>query len=120
VWTASESVTGQAARCLVTLYLMEKRETIGLDGRAQQGLYVLTHVLAGELSADEAPEPQAVQQNRRGKEGLDERLIGTREEPGLPRPAGWLPDPPIVETVRHLVGADCSYLSPLSGGSAPR
>ena len=34
---------------------MEKtRETISLDSRAQQRLYVLTHVLAGELSADEA------------------------------------------------------------------
>jgi transposase len=33
---------------------MEKRETITLDGRAQQRLYVLNHVIAGELTADEA------------------------------------------------------------------
>lgn len=33
---------------------MEKRETIALDGRTQQRLYVLNHVLAGELTAEEA------------------------------------------------------------------
>jgi transposase len=33
---------------------MEKRETIALDGRTQQRLYVLNHVLAGELTADQA------------------------------------------------------------------
>jgi len=33
---------------------MEKRETIALDGRTQQRLYVLNHVLAAELTADEA------------------------------------------------------------------
>lgn len=34
---------------------MEKtRETINLDSRAQQRLYVLNHVLAGELTAEEA------------------------------------------------------------------
>jgi transposase len=33
---------------------MEKRETIALDGRAQQRLYVLNHVLAGELTTEEA------------------------------------------------------------------
>lgn len=33
---------------------METRETIALDGRAQQRLYVLTHVLAGELTAEQA------------------------------------------------------------------
>jgi hypothetical protein len=33
---------------------METRETISLDSRAQQRLYILTHVLAGELTADEA------------------------------------------------------------------
>ena len=33
---------------------MEKRETVALDGRAQQRLYVLNHVLAGELTVDEA------------------------------------------------------------------
>jgi transposase len=33
---------------------METRETISLDSRAQQRLYVLTHVLAGELTVDEA------------------------------------------------------------------
>jgi transposase len=33
---------------------MQTRETITLDSRAQQRLYVLNHVLAGELSADEA------------------------------------------------------------------
>ncbi len=33
---------------------METRETIILDSRAQQRLYVLTHVLAGELTVEEA------------------------------------------------------------------
>src|SRR3990172_12324979 len=33
---------------------METRETISLDSRAQQRLYVLSHVLAGELTRDEA------------------------------------------------------------------
>ena len=34
---------------------MEKtRETISLDDRAQQRLYILSHVLAGELSVAEA------------------------------------------------------------------
>lgn len=33
---------------------MEKRETITLDARAQQRLYVLNHVLAGGLTAEEA------------------------------------------------------------------
>jgi transposase len=33
---------------------MEKRETITLDARTQQRLYVLNHVLAAELTADEA------------------------------------------------------------------
>lgn len=33
---------------------MEKRETITLDARAQQRLYVLNHVLAGALTAEEA------------------------------------------------------------------
>lgn len=33
---------------------METRETISLDSRAQQRLYVLTHVLAAELTVDEA------------------------------------------------------------------
>src|SRR6266542_5291470 len=33
---------------------METRETISLDSRAQQRVYVLTHVLAGALSVDEA------------------------------------------------------------------
>jgi transposase len=33
---------------------MEKRETITLDSRAQQRLYVLNHILAGDLSAAEA------------------------------------------------------------------
>lgn len=33
---------------------MEKRETIALDGRTQQRLYVLNHVLAGELTAEQA------------------------------------------------------------------
>jgi len=33
---------------------MEKRETIALDGRTQQRLYVLNHVLASELTAEEA------------------------------------------------------------------
>jgi len=33
---------------------MEKRETITLDSRAQQRLYVLNHVLAGELTAADA------------------------------------------------------------------
>jgi len=33
---------------------MEKRETITLDARAQQRLYVLNHVLAGELTAEQA------------------------------------------------------------------
>src|SRR2546425_13121861 len=33
---------------------METRETIHLDSRAQQRLYVLTYVLAGELTAEEA------------------------------------------------------------------
>lgn len=34
---------------------MEKtRETISLDSRAQQRLFVLSHVLAGELMAEEA------------------------------------------------------------------
>lgn len=33
---------------------METRETISLDSRAQQRLYVLTHVFAGELTVDEA------------------------------------------------------------------
>jgi hypothetical protein len=33
---------------------METRETISLDSRAQQRLYILTHVLAGELTVDEA------------------------------------------------------------------
>lgn len=33
---------------------MEKRETITLDGRTQQRLYVLNHVLAGDLTAEEA------------------------------------------------------------------
>jgi len=33
---------------------MQTRETISLDSRAQQRLYVLSHVLAGELTLDEA------------------------------------------------------------------
>lgn len=33
---------------------MEKRETIALDGRTQQRLYVLNHVIAGELTAEQA------------------------------------------------------------------
>jgi len=33
---------------------METRETISLDSRAQHRLYVLTHLLAGALTADEA------------------------------------------------------------------
>ncbi len=33
---------------------MEKRETITLDGRTQQRIYVLNHVLAGELTAEQA------------------------------------------------------------------
>jgi len=33
---------------------METRETISLDSRAQHRIYVLTHVLAGELTVDEA------------------------------------------------------------------
>ena len=33
---------------------METRETITLDGRAQQRLQILTHVLAGDLTLDEA------------------------------------------------------------------
>lgn len=33
---------------------MQTRETISLDARAQQRLYVLSHVLAGELTLDEA------------------------------------------------------------------
>lgn len=33
---------------------METRETITLDGRTQQRLYVLNHVLAGELTAEQA------------------------------------------------------------------
>jgi transposase len=33
---------------------METRETISLDNKAQQRLHVLSHVLAGELTADEA------------------------------------------------------------------
>lgn len=33
---------------------MEKRETIALDGRTQQRLYILNHVLVGELTAEEA------------------------------------------------------------------
>src|SRR2546422_1565947 len=33
---------------------METRETISLDSRTQQRLYVLNHVLDGELTAEEA------------------------------------------------------------------
>ena len=33
---------------------METRETITLDGRTQQRLYVLNHILAGELTAEQA------------------------------------------------------------------
>ena len=68
---------------------MEKRETITLDGRTQQRLYVLNHVLAGELTADEAGRvlKLSVRQVRRLRPagvGLlrSPRDLHRREEPG--------------------------------------
>lgn len=48
------SCPGWAAGDLVTLGSTDTRETIGLDTRTQRRLAVLTHVLAGELTIDEA------------------------------------------------------------------